>query len=51
MFIPVHHLPKKKKMMRSSVSGISQVVNMDINIKLNLLIAGSGAFIKTAKLC
>lgn len=46
MFTPVHHLLKKRLMMRSTVGVISQVVNMGINIKFNLLIAESAAFIE-----
>lgn len=51
MFTPVHHLLKKRSMMRSTVGVISQVVNMGINNKFNSIIAKSAALIKTAKLC
>lgn len=51
MFTPVHHLLKRRLMMRSTIGVISQVVNMGIHIKFNLLIAESAPFIKTAKLC
>lgn len=51
MFTLVHHLLKKRLIMRSTIGVISQVVNMGINIKFDLLIAKSATFIKTAKLC
>lgn len=51
MFTLVHHLLKKRLIMRSTIGVISQVVNMGINIKFYLLIAKSATFIKTAKLC
>jgi len=42
MLTSVHHLLKKKLMMRSTAGVICQVVNM--GIKFNLLIAESAAF-------
>lgn len=51
MFTSVHNLLNKRLMLSNTVSVVTQVVNMGINIKLNLLIAESAVFIKASKLC